>query len=157
MKSKLLSLNAPPPSEGNWVWLTRRMLLSQAWCAMPSYAMRVVFRIAIEHLSQGGTQNGELVVTYSDFENYGIRRARIFAGIAIAEALGFIDTTRRGRRVYGASKVPSTYALTWLPRCDRSPATHRWKGVTAEQARSAVGHVRAQCADRKRPRRSAAA
>jgi hypothetical protein len=112
---------------GAFVWFEREMLESEAWRRMPLAARSVVDRLCIEHMAHGGTKNGDLIVTYDDFEVFGIRRRSIAKAIKMATDLGFIDVTGRGRRSYGIGRRPSTYGLTWLPRCDGTPASNKWR------------------------------
>lgn len=112
------------------MWFTRAMYESPAWDAMPLAARRVMERVVLEHMAHGGTRNGELVVTYDDFARYGLSSRRATAtGLRAAEALGFIDVTARGRLCYGGARVASRYGLTWLPRCDGTPASNRWEAI----------------------------
>ncbi len=134
--------NHPPPGEP-WVWLTREMLESPAWIALTSPARRVIDRIAIEHMSHAGTMNGELTVTYDDFENFGISRKAIKTALDTAEALGFIHVTFHGSPSHGSAKRPSQYALSWLPMNDGSDPTNRWKAIKSkEQAADIIDAVR---------------
>jgi hypothetical protein len=86
-----------PPTDDNWIWLTREMLSSYAFRQLSGNALDLIFRVAVEHLANGGRENGELLVTYDDFESYGIPRKAIYASIQEAEALGWIIRTVRGR------------------------------------------------------------
>ena len=52
-------------------------------------ARKIVERVAIEHMGHGGTLNGSLIVTYDDFETFGVRRKSIAPAIKKAVALGF--------------------------------------------------------------------
>jgi hypothetical protein len=126
-------MNAPPPG-CSWAWITRPMLESPAWRALPLYARQVVDRIMLEHLSHGGNENGELPVTYDDFEAYGVRRASVRRAIEIAERLGFVDLVTPGKRGYGIARRPHKFGLTWLPRRDFTPASNRWKSITDTDA-----------------------
>jgi hypothetical protein len=108
------------------------MLESPAWAAMPLAARKVVDRILIEHMKHAGTENGNLIVTHSDFCAYGIRRASLTNAISIAVDLGFINRMVRGR-LHGDLKIPSRYRLTWLPSGDWQ-ASNRWKTITTERA-----------------------
>jgi hypothetical protein len=143
-----------PPAEEPWVWLTRDMMESESWRALTSNARRVLDRIMIEHMSHGGTQNGELIVTYDDFVRFGLSSRRATAqGIRIAVALGFLDVTIRGMRSYGGARRASRYGLTWLPRSDRTPASNRWRSIrSAEDARAVVQAAIDQTALPERPR-----
>lgn len=132
-----------PPAGEPWVWLTQDMLTSPAWAALTISAKRVIERLAIEHMSHAGTMNGELIVTYDDFENFGVSRKTIKTAIDVAQALGFIDVTFKGVRSYGSARRPSQYALTWLPQNDGNDPTNRWKIIkTKEQAEEIVVAVR---------------
>lgn len=120
--------NRPPP-DMPWCWLTREMLESEAWRAMTLPARRVVDRLIIEHMSHGGTLNGELPCTYDDFQRFGVSRKSISAAIRVAVALGCIDLVVRGHLNHGAADRPSLYGLTWLPRSDNTPPSNRWKSI----------------------------
>jgi hypothetical protein len=120
------AMNRP---KGAFVWFTREHLASQAWREMPLAARRVVERVLIEHMSHAGTLNGSLVVTYDDFEKFGVRRKSIGSAIKKAVALGFLDVTGKGHRSYGIGRRPSTYGITWLPRCDGTPPSNRWRKI----------------------------
>jgi hypothetical protein len=133
------SMNRPP---GQFVWFTREMLESPAWNVMPSAARRVLDRVMIEHGKHGGTRNGALIVTYDDFQRFGIRRKSIAPAIETAVALGFLDVTWRGARGYGCARQASEYGLTWLPRCDGTHASNRWRSIaTLSDARARVVRI----------------
>lgn len=138
-----------PHKDSSWIWLTSEMLESPAWRAMSINARRVVDRIVIEHLHHAGTENGKLIVTYDDFEKFGIRRSSIKPAIKEATALGWIDCTQAGRMAYADIRIPSHYALTWLYRSDGTPASNRWKRYEDEQsarsaAKNAIGRKKAR-------------
>jgi hypothetical protein len=133
--------NRPPPQEP-WVWFTREMMESPAWGAMTAPARRVVDRILIEHMHHAGTENGNLVVTFDNFEVFGVSRRAIKPAIRVAVRLGFIDITFQGVRSHGAARRPSKYGISWLPRDDGTPPSNRWKSIlTKEQAETAVKAV----------------
>lgn len=154
--------NRPPASEA-WFWITRRMLESPAWQAMPLSSRKVVERIMLEHMAHAGTENGNLIVTQNDFAAFGIRRPSIAEGIKIAQALGLIDQVVKGGRSYGPARRPSSFALTWLPRADALSATNRWDSIkSAGEAAQIVAGVtgdrraadRAKASKQQHPKRS---
>jgi hypothetical protein len=129
--------NRPP--EGMWIWLTLEMMESPAWRALTHSARRVVDRIVIEHLKHGLQENGELIITFDDFENYGLDRGGIKPAIETAEALGFVALTERGQYGYGVARRANKFRLTWLPRKDGSPGTNQWKRYTSlSEAKAAI-------------------
>jgi hypothetical protein len=155
--------NRPPPGEA-FICITREMLESDSWRAMPLYARKIVERIMLEHMAHAGRENGGLKITYAQFAAYGVRRAAVKSAISIAEELGWIDTVERGIRAYGSARRPSRYGLTWLLRSDWTPASNRWRNLTREEARAVVARHRGgrsckQPTERKRdrPRADAAA
>src|ERR1700730_17226983 len=84
------------------------MLESPAWRAMPGHAIKVVMRIALEHLKHGGVENGGLPTTYNDFVSCGVRRARIREAIMIAIYLGWIERVSIGETPWhGDIREPS--------------------------------------------------
>jgi hypothetical protein len=132
-KGRFRKKNAPPRDEP-WIWLTREMLESTAWRALPTAARRIVERVLIEHMAHAGTQNGDLPVTYDDFVAHGTRRSSIKAAISIAERLGWVDVVIPGVRGHGVARRATTYGLTWLPRADWTPASNRWRRITDADA-----------------------
>jgi hypothetical protein len=136
--------NAIPKGEP-WVWMTQEMLESPAWRTAPLAARQVIQRIAIEHMSHGGTENGRLIVTYDNFADYGVRRNSIRFGIMVAQALGWITITEEGRATPGDTRRASRYALQWVDRHDGAPRSNRWKVFeTMAQAEAVVEKVRAK-------------
>jgi hypothetical protein len=124
---KLRETRNRPPDGEPWVWLTRELLESDAWRSMSRAARLVVERVMIEHMAHAGTENGNLIVTYTDFVKFGVRRESLPTAIADAAARGFITITEKGRASTGVDRWPSRYALGWLPLFDGSPALNRWK------------------------------
>ena len=57
------------------------MLTSDVFRSLRLTDLRILQRLEIEHVSHGGKQNGDLTCTYSDFVEYGMRRASIPEGI----------------------------------------------------------------------------
>jgi hypothetical protein len=118
--------NHPPQGEP-WIWLTREMLESVAWRSLSRAARLVIDRVILEHMAHAGTENGNLIVTYHDFERFGIRRGSLKVAISEAVERGLIIVTEKGRASVGPDRWPSKYALGWLPLRDGSAPPNRWK------------------------------
>lgn len=126
--------------EGPFIAHALEMRLSPAWRAASSEVRLLLDRLEVEHAANGGAQNGQLVVTYDQFAEWGLRRASVAAALREAVALGFVEVTRRGRRAYGGAKVPSTYRLTYIAGRRASPSpTNEWRRLkTLDEARAAL-------------------
>jgi hypothetical protein len=110
-----------PPNGQPFAWLTREILASDAWRSAGINTRRFIDFLLIEHMNRGGKENGRLKGPREHLRAFGI--ARRFASTAIdeAEALGLVNCYRGGMR------VATTYALTWLPLHDGTPATNQWR------------------------------
>jgi hypothetical protein len=93
---------------------TRAMFMSAAWRTMSLSARRVIERIEIEMMSNGGAgeSNGRLVVTHDNFIEYGISRACLASAIREASALGFVEKTVQGRGGNAAGREANRFRLT---------------------------------------------
>ena len=123
-------LYAPPQSEP-WVWLTTELLFSDAWRSMSVNCMKLIFRLLIEHSEHAGYENGRLLSTYQQLQNYGLTRNKIRSVIEEAEFLGLIRH-RRGRKVEALNQ-PNSYRLTFYADDENGYATNEWKSVTKEK------------------------
>jgi hypothetical protein len=128
------------------------MLESPAWRALTGNAMKVVLRIALEHLKHGGVENGLLPVTYQNFVQWGVRRNAIREAIVVAINLGWIDKTSTGEVPWrGDIRRPSTFALTWLPRHNGTLASNRWTRIKSDaDAKAAIRAAKAELAQVRR-------
>ena len=149
--SRVRKLNAPPKDQP-WIWLTREMVESPAWRVLTHPALKVVMRVALEHMSHGGVCNGALPITYDDFTAYGVRRSSIRKGIAEAIALGFVDRIREGRKAWGGGRgAPAEYRLAWVPMAagtaDSTTTNDRWRTFKTIAAAQAVADAARQMAE----------
>jgi hypothetical protein len=64
--------------EGPFIAHALEMRLSPAWRAASSEVRLLLDRLEVEHAANGGAQNGQLVVTYDQFAEWGFggRRSR---------------------------------------------------------------------------------
>jgi hypothetical protein len=120
MKSSLLNLNHPPADQP-WVWQSRSLRQSDAWRSAGINAHRVIDFLLLEHMRHGGQANGRLKAPHRQLEVFGIGARYVTEAIRETEKLGLVDSNHRRQR------VASTYALTWLPLYDGTPATNRWQ------------------------------
>ncbi len=122
-----------------WVWQPVEMLMGEAWREISINARRVVERLMIEHCAQGATSNGELCVSYEQFEEHGASYNHIAAAISEAEAAGAIVARRQGKQA--GRNSPTFYRLTWLGGWNASgemiPPTNDWKSRTAADVKRA--------------------
>jgi hypothetical protein len=112
------------------------MLEAPAFMVLSGAAQRVLFRLEIELLHHGGNDNGKLVVTFDQFEKYGVRRKSIAAALRELEALGFIQIVERGCAGNAGYGKPNVFRLTYRPS-DGAPedGSHEWRRVkTMEDA-----------------------
>jgi hypothetical protein len=120
------------------------MLESPAWRELSHAALRLLFRIEIEHHHHGGVENGKLPVEYDDFVSYGIRRHDIKSAIDEAVALGFLEVTEKGRAGNAAWRRPNKFRLTYKPaKGMHGDGTHEWRKITTkEQAKALAKEAR---------------
>jgi hypothetical protein len=113
-------LNRPPKGQP-YVWLTRELLASAAWREMSINARRFIDFLLLEHMGKAGRENGKHKAPYKQLVTHGITLRLVSTAIREAEELGLVDCHRGGMR------VATTYALTWLPLHDGTPASNRWR------------------------------
>src|SRR5260221_4345131 len=122
-RTRFTKMNRPPEGT-SWCWLTADMLDSSAWRALSGNAMKVIMRIALEHLKHGGLENGKLPVTYQDFVKWGVRKNSVREAQLVAIHLGRIDRTSIGEVPWlGDSRRLGTLCRAWLPRYKGAPPT----------------------------------
>ena len=122
-------------SAGSSFRVTIEMLRSPAIRVLSLTAHRILFRLGIELADHGGRDNGDLPVTFTDFEQFGVGD-RHMIGPAIREiiALGFVELTKPGRSGNGAHRMPNRFRLTYLPTGRKAP-TDEWRCIeTMEEA-----------------------
>ena len=122
------------------------MLNSAAFTVLSLAAHRVLTRIEIEHLQHGRKENGNLMVTYTQFEDYGIDRHAIGPAVREVVALGFVAITEQGRAGNGEYRRASKYRLTYCPaKGAMGSGTHEWRGVgTLEEAKALAKAARSE-------------
>ena len=107
---------------------------SEAFRALSVNSHRLLDRLVIEHVHQGGIENGLLIVTHDQLRDYGLNASSIREAIDECAAFGLIRFKQGGR--WAGSNRPNRYRLTWIGWVDGDGfaqyPTNEWKGVTAE-------------------------
>lgn len=110
-----------------FVKLPREVLESAAFDSLGINGFRLLRFLLIEHLRQGGRQNGLLLAPRRQLWNFGISAHSVSGAIDETERAGLVDCKR------GVGRRPSQYALTWLPMSDGSAPSNRWRLASAVQ------------------------
>jgi hypothetical protein len=129
------------------------MLASPAYRVLSLAAHRVLSRIEIELSFHAGKDNGSLIVTKEQFQEYGVHHHGVAPAIRELEALGFLRVVR-GSGGNGGYRKPNLFRLTYLPTGLDGP-TNEWAAVeTVEDAEAVARAARADKADGYRPKRT---
>jgi hypothetical protein len=109
-----------------FIMLPLALLASDAWRSLSFNAKRLIEFLMIEHMHHGGKANGKLLAPWRQLREFGIGDHFITAAIEECKCAGILDCRR------GIGRQPSLYALTWLPLCDGSEPSNRWRAYHAE-------------------------
>ena len=134
---------------GQWAPRPIEMLESPAWRVMSLSAHRVVDRIDIELRHHGGKENGDLIVTFDQFQQYGIHRHSIAPALREVEALGLVEVTQRGRGGNADFRMPNRFRLTFQPT-DHAEPTHEWRRLSTMAEAEAVAQMAREATKRSR-------
>lgn len=115
--------NAQQP-KGLFIFYEIELVESAAYRCLSRDERLALDRIYVEHIYNNRTENGLLIVTYADFERWGIRRGNIRAALVGLRVLGFIRM-QDGRGGKGHS-LPNAYRLTFLGD-QEGMRTNDWK------------------------------
>jgi len=78
------------------------LMESPAYRVLSLSAHRALSRIEVEYAHHAGQENGQLIVKFDDFAEYGLHRSAIGPALAELEALGFIKITEHGKMARAA-------------------------------------------------------
>jgi hypothetical protein len=92
---------------------------------------KLIDRLLLEHCNHSGLENGRLVCTYKDFQDYGLTRNKIRPAIEEADFLGLVKH-QRGERVF-AKNQPNSYRITFYGTSEARDPTNEWKRITKER------------------------
>lgn len=127
--SRLKKVNSPPKND-SWGWLVQEHVESHAYQALKINERRIFDRIWLEHMHHAGSENGNLICTYDDFETFGVSRKYIRPALNTLHHFGLIRY--KPGKPNGRHRPPWIFRLTWMPTMDGIPATNEWKGITTE-------------------------
>lgn len=133
-----------PPKGEPWAWLTRELLISEAWKGLSVNGRRLIDFLIIEHINHAALANGTLCATYDQLTEYGLPRSEISRAIRECEALGLIRVEHGGR--WAMTNQPSRFRLTFYADDADRPATNDWKRTTRET----VNRLRQKAAEERR-------
>ena len=137
---------ARPPEGVAWLWHTVDLLTSPAWRARSDQLARLLDLLEVEHLKNGGAENGHIHQTYSQIQAGGIARKYIAATIGEGEGLGLI-AVQHGMRKSRTQSHMSKFRLTYLPAKVVNPEyqggkpyyvapSDDWKRITEDRAKA---------------------
>lgn len=132
--------------------LTLPLLESEAWKSLSANGYRFISRLMLEHIHHGGYENGRLVVTYKQLEEYGLSRNCIRDAITECEVFGLVETVEVGGMDRNIRK-PSKYRITFLFTESAKP-TDEWRRVTAQKIQAFRDRQRKDRLSKKRRRKS---
>lgn len=104
----------PTRIEGQFIPHRRDLLESPAWRSLSPAARRILDRLELEDMYEGGGENGNLICTYDQMAEYGVRRQSIKAAIAELVAVGMVEVTHKGRGGNAVYRDASRYRITYL-------------------------------------------
>jgi hypothetical protein len=127
---------------GQFSYRTIEMMESPAFQVLSLAGHRILARVELELAHHGGNDNGRLPVNYDHFEEYGVHRHSIAAGLREVCALGFLEITQRGRAGNAEWRKPHYFRLTYRPVGNAKP-TDDWRHIrTIEDAEAIAEHAR---------------
>ena len=140
----------PGRIQAPFIQLRLELMVSPAWEARTIPLMRILERLAIEHMRHAGQRNGQLYVSYGQFVDAGVSRRAINPALALGEKLGLLKVIRPTGRIGGQLREPNAYHLTYLPSPD-GRVTDEWKKVTQQSAKAAVARLQQPGPNQKQP------
>jgi hypothetical protein len=121
------------------------MVESPALRVLSRSAVLVMRRIEKEHMDHGGAENGRLIVTHRQFEDWGVHRDSVSPAIREFVALGFGEITRPGNAGVGGHGEANRFRLTYVNDKHRVPPTDEWRRITTiEEAECIAKDARAK-------------
>ncbi len=121
--STLLAQVSAVPKDEPFVQITFELMNSPSWRAKSISCSKLLDFLMLEHMAHKGMENGNLLATYNQLEQFGIARNCINKTIQEAENLGLVIAERKGRQARNKNYC-TCFKLTFLPH-----SFHNEKGV----------------------------
>ena len=96
----------------NFASIPRYVIDTKAFKSLRGSSVKLLLLLASQYK---GNNNGDLIITHSFYKTSFKSSQTMYAARDELEEKGFIATNAYGGMSYGGYKVPSLYALTWLP------------------------------------------
>jgi hypothetical protein len=128
----------------NFITYPRSMVESPALRVLSLSAVRAMHRLEVEHMDHGGAENGRLIVTHDQFQEWGIAHNQVSPAIRELAALGLVDITEPGSGGNENYHRAARYRLTYVNNKSRAEPTHEWRNIlTIEDAERIAAEARA--------------
>lgn len=126
--------------KGKWLscFMPHRLelLISPAWRAAPRPLRNILERIEIEHLRHGGSNNGELYVSYLQFVEFGLSKRSIKPALELGQRLGLLEVIQEADNHLSDIRAANAYRLTYVPAKGKAAPSDEWKKTTEERAKA---------------------
>jgi len=120
----------------SYIWYRREMVGSPALRVLSRTAVLAMHRIEFEHMQHGGAENGKLLVTYRQFEEWGIHCNYVASAIRELVALGFVEITAKGHAGAAGHGTANRFRLTYAASKHRIAPSDEWARIkTIEDAK----------------------
>ena len=96
----------------NFASVPRYVIDTKAFKSLRGSSVKLLLLLASQYK---GNNNGDLIITHSKYKSDFKSSQTMYAARDELEQKGFIATNAYGGMSFGGFKVPSLYALTWLP------------------------------------------
>jgi hypothetical protein len=98
--------------DDNFANIPRYVIGTPAFMSLRGNSVKLLVLLACQYK---GNNNGDLIITHSFYKTSFKSSQTMYAARDELEQKGFIATNAYGGMSYGGYKVPSLYALLWLP------------------------------------------
>ncbi len=110
-------------------------------------------RLEIEYSRHKRKTNGHLLVTYADFQEFGVHPDGIAPALRELRALGLIEIVQQGSAGNAEHRQPNWYRITYLPDAAGNDPTDEWRTIAtlgeADSIAVAARRAKTKCSDTK--------